>query len=1043
MGKSRSRRRLLAGTAAAPMLVFGYGPVAADVVVTEGTVAYDPASMSAESFIVDGDTATLEIGAGDIVSTSIELRNGGTLDNSGAVTRTGTGNRTVVGASGQVVNSGTMTAADATAILVGQGSVTNSGAEAVISGGFRGVAFQGGAGSVVNASGAYIGASGDIAVFLDSGGTVDNRIGSTISSVNGAMWTGGGTVLTNAGIIDGGEHEAVSIESGTIEIIGPDALVNSRLGALVIRGDGGSVTNSGGGLVKSEDVGVYLMGIGEVTNTQGSRIESALDGVVLDYGGTVTNSGGAKIVAERVGVVVWDAGTITNTGAGSLIQGNVGIDFSPYDFNGPFSLVNEEGASVVGINTAMRFWDSGSVTNRSGGLIEGNSHGVVFELEPGEVVNDGEGSVIIARGGGTTYRYAVYMDAGGTVTNTGGALISADTDTVNTIGVYLYRDGGTVTNGAGSTIRGGSAIHAFGDTTVVNAGTLDGYVLLERTAMNTVTLHEGGSVVGDLEMGDHSLSSLTVTGEGAQLHSEAVQGFTSFVSKLIKTGTGSWTIDRDLHTTIVNVDEGTLVVGLGGTGSLRGTVNVAPGARVGGSGTIMGNLLSDGAIAPGNSIGVLEVDGGYVANAGSVLEIEIDPAAGTADRIVATGGAAIAAGAELDVRRLGDGFYQPGTRFTVLTADWRSGTFTLTGDVEPSAFLRIEDEYDAQNVYLNVHQVRALASAALTGNQAALAAALDGAPDDNALRIALLNSADDAMARARFDAASGEEHASLQTALLADGAVRRGALLERMRGGEGSFWGRGVGSERRIDAGGSTSGLRSRMGGGMIGGDGEVEDGLVLGLMAGAFETETAFSASDAAIDSHSIGFYGVAGSAGPVLRFGAVGSLHDVDARSSFASEASYRTLGGELFAEIAHPLATPAGRVEPYAGISASALSASTIRDADGGKSGTGRAHLLSSDVGLRAGTAVEAGTVAIALEGAIGWRHVLSAHSGAEFQLAGGPEFSVTGAELPRDAALVSLGARLDLGAGASLGLGYEGSLSRGASAHAFRAGFALSF
>jgi outer membrane autotransporter protein len=1024
------------------MLVFGYGPVAADVVVTEGTVAYDPASMSDESFIVDGDTATLEIGEGDTVSTSIELRNGGTLDNSGAVIRTGTGNRTVVGASGHVVNSGAMTAADATAILLGEGSVTNSGAEAVISGGFRGVAFQAGAGSVVNESGAQIGASGDIAIYIDGEGTVVNGAGSSITGIGG-IWIADDSDVTNSGTVDGGTANAISVGTGTIRILGPDAHVEADGPAVVVRKDGGTVINSGGGLIRSADVGVYMSGIGDVINSDGSRIEGALEGIVLDYGGTVTNSGGGRIVAERVGVVVWDAGTNTNTGAGSLIQGNVGIDFSPYDIKGPFILVNEEGASVVGVNTAMRFWDSGLVTNRSGGLIEGNSHGVVFELEPGEVVNDGEGSVIIARGGGTTYRYAVYMDAGGTVTNTGGALISAETDTVNTIGVYLYRGGGTVTNGAGSTIRGGSAIHAFGDTTVVNAGTLDGYVLLERTAMNTVTLHEGGSVVGDLEMGDHSLSSLTVTGEGAQLHSEAVQGFTSFVSKLIKTGAGSWTIDRDLHTTIVNVDGGTLVVGLGGTGSLRGTVNVAPGARVGGSGKIIGNLLSDGAVAPGNSIGVLEVDGGYVANAGSVLEIEIDLAAGTADRIVATGGAAIAAGAELDVRRLGDGFYQPGTRFTVLTADWRSGAFTLTGDVEPSAFLRIEDEYDAQNVYLNVNQVRALASAALTGNQAALAAALDGAPDDDALRIALLNSVDDAMARAGFDAASGEEHASLQTALLADGSIRRGALLERMRGGEGSFWARGVGSERRIDADGGSSGLRSRMGGGMIGGDGEVEDGVVLGFMAGAFETETAFSASDAAIDSYSIGFYGVAGSAGPVLRFGAVGSLNDVDTRSSFGSEAAYQTLGGELFAEIAHPIATPTGSLEPYAGISASALSASTIRDADGGKSGTGRAHLLTSDVGLRAGTVIEAGTVAIALEGAIGWRHVLSAHSGAEFQLAGGPEFSVTGAELPRDAALVSLGARLDLGAGASLGLGYEGNLSRGASAHAFRAGFALSF
>lgn len=1036
----RYGRWLLAGTALPGLLVCG--AAGADILVTGGTVTYDPSTMSAEDFVVDGADATLVVGTGDTVSTGVELMDGGTLDNSGTVARTGTGNRAVTGSDGHVANGGTITAQDATAILLGTGSVTNSGADAAIGGGFRGVAFQGGSGSVVNEDGARIEASGDIAVYVDGDGTVVNGAGSRIAGVGG-IWMAGDGEVTSSGTVDGGAGNAISIGTGTVTILGPDALVESDGAAVVVRRDGGTVTSSGGGLIRSADVGVYMSGIGDVTNTAGARIEAALEGIVLDYGGTVTNSGGGTIVADRVGVVIWDAGTVTNSGAGSLIQGNVGIDFSPYDFNGPFSLVNEEGASVVGTNTAMRFWGSGSVANRSGGLLEGNSHGVVFEAEPGEVVNDGAGTAIIARGGGTTYRYAVYMDAGGTVTNTGGALISADTDTVNTIGVYLYRGGGTVTNGAGSTIRGGSAIHAFGATTVVNAGTLDGDVLLERTAMNTVTLHEGGIVTGDLEMGDHSSSSLTVTGEGDQLHSQAVEGFTSFVSRLTKTGSGSWSIDRDLHTTIVNVDAGTLVVGVGGAGSLRGTVNVAPGARVGGSGTIFGNLLSDGAVAPGNSVGTLQVDGGYVANAGSALEIEIDPEAGTADRIVATGGAAIASGAELDVRRWGDGFYRPGTRFTVLTADWRSGTFTLTGDLEPSPFLRIADEYDAQNVHLTVEQVRSLESAALTRNQRALASLLDGATGDDSHRLALLNAPDEASARAGLDAASGEVHASLQTALLADGAVRRGVLFDRLRGGEGSFWARTVGSERRLEADAAASGLDARMSGAMIGGDGEAADGLRLGVMAGMSGTDGGLAGAHAEVDTYALGIYGSAGSGGPVLRFGAVGSLHDIDTRSGAGtvSAASYRALGGELFAEIAGPFEAHGGRFEPYAGIAGAAMSTDPIAGTDGLR-GDGSAHLVTGEIGLRAGTTLDLGGADLVLDGAFGWRRVLSGHAGADFRLAGGG-FSVAGANMARDAAVVGLGARIDLGAQASIGLAYEGTLSRGAAAHGFRGGFAVSF
>ena len=60
--------------------------------------------MAGMGFIVDGALGVLSIGAGNTVTTKIDLLNGGTVDNAGAITRTGASNRGVVGGIGAVIN---------------------------------------------------------------------------------------------------------------------------------------------------------------------------------------------------------------------------------------------------------------------------------------------------------------------------------------------------------------------------------------------------------------------------------------------------------------------------------------------------------------------------------------------------------------------------------------------------------------------------------------------------------------------------------------------------------------------------------------------------------------------------------------------------------------------------------------------------------------------------------------------------------------------------------------------------------------------------
>ncbi len=84
---------------------------------------------------------------------------------------------------------------------------------------------------------------------------------------------------------------------------------------------------------------------------------------------------------------------------------------------------------------------------------------------------------------------------------------------------------------------------------------------------------------------------------------------------------------------------GTLAV----NGSIAGNVAVGPAGTLGGNGTIAGNVVNAGTLAPGNSIGLLTVNGTYAQMAGSTYQVEVN-AQGQGDRINVGGAAAIQGG---------------------------------------------------------------------------------------------------------------------------------------------------------------------------------------------------------------------------------------------------------------------------------------------------------------------------------------------------------------------------------------------------------------
>src|SRR3546814_20359988 len=105
-----------------------------------------------------------------------------------------------------------------------------------------------------------------------------------------------------------------------------------------------------------------------------------------------------------------------------------------------------------------------------------------------------------------------------------------------------------------------------------------------------------------------------------------------------------------------------------------------------------------GIIAPGNSIGTLNVAGNIGFAAGSTYEVEVN-AAGEGDLIAASGAATIDGGSVKVLAGAGD--YRPQTDYTIPTADGGvSGTFTdVTTNI---AFLDPPLLYHANHVTLRM-----------------------------------------------------------------------------------------------------------------------------------------------------------------------------------------------------------------------------------------------------------------------------------------------------------------------------------------------------
>ena len=523
-----------------------------------------------------------------------------------------------------------------------------------------------------------------------------------------ALVLGAGTALADTLVVDGTfvvDNDAVlGVGSVTVDnSLNRDATLQVNggvnIGNEVILNHQGTLNNAGTiSRTAAADVAVHsVQGGATVNNTATGRIQAEYIGVSLEEGGRVTNSGAASVIsatgADSRGVFIsGGAGTVSN-GAGSITGGLNGVVIW-----GTGTVVNAGGiirATTDNLGHGVEIVAGlGTVSNQSGGTITGKLFGVSL-ADGGTVTNTTAGTI---SADGTDPRAAGVIVGGGvgTVSNTGaGSIIRSPM-----AGVRLV-EGGTVTNGVGATIQGATAIHVVaGSTLLSNAGTLVGDVLLDGTSVNQVRLFTGSRTTGQLQIGSQAASTLTLDGTGSQRYSEAVAGVTTFAGRLIKQGSGTWTLDRAsehaggtslktgrldlghnlaLGTGQLAMDDGTTlgfaVDGLRITNAIHMTGNNDPVIDTGAFSETLAGVISGGGSLTKQGSGTLRLAGANI-HSGATNVAQGTLRANAANTFSASSAHSVAAGATLDT----GGFNQTLSALTNAgTVNLRSAIGTVGG----------------------------------------------------------------------------------------------------------------------------------------------------------------------------------------------------------------------------------------------------------------------------------------------------------------------------------------------------------------------------
>ncbi|WP_371348933.1 autotransporter domain-containing protein [Ancylobacter sp. IITR112] len=962
-----------------------------------------------------------------------------------------------------------------------------------------------------------------------------------------------GTVVTCTPPSPNGYDETVS--SGrtdrTVNIAGDVAdgidITLSDGGNIDIHQTSGTITNAYGD-------GVYLKTTdGKVTGTIGTvstkanaleivasdieiTVEGSLTATGRNFAGAifyevgavkVTNSGGAKnAISGSSGLTAWDADSLTLINEnGSVING------TGKSSNGVFAneisgdvWISNDASSITG-TTALAVWSSkGDVTVENGsGTMSGSQYGIdIYEVGGDATVTNGSGTLA-----GGTYSGASFVVVGGDVdlhNGTGGQITSTKDYAVL---AYLVEGDTRIENRGGLIASPGyGAIYADGDSvTIINGPGLDGdefeqfgfitggitvdsgdYSAKDGTGGATLTNESGGIIIsqalpvldGDITREQIAAASaaVAVTATGGRI---VLANAGNLIGRVALTGaddtfdnSGVWAV-----TGINDFGEGT------DTLTNKGTVYAASFAETAETTQFKGlDLFTNHrvfSLADGGTGDTALFTGDVAFEAGATYSVDVD-LAGQTDLIAAGGVATIDSGAGIRLRAVDAIAF--GTDYHVLSAAGGvNGNFgNVAGEVEISAFVGLTSTNTGNDIYVRFDQARDFTAAAVTGNQFAVAGALDTLPGTGptaGMRNALLFLPSDAQARAAFDQLGGDIHASSQSLFVEQSGLIRTVMIDRVRAAQGAvgasavpvlgyaapaaataagraiddglaykaapaaattperaIWATGFGSWTGFDGTTNAAGLNGATGGFLIGGDAGFDGGWRLGVAGGY--SSTSFSGRGASGDSDNwhLGAYGGNQWGALALRAGLAYTWQDVSTARSVAFpgftdslSADYTAGLFQAFGEVGYRIDTAFAAFEPFANLAYVSLDTDGYSEQGGGAalaSGGNDMETSFTTLGLRAQREVIIGGLDTTLRGAAGWRHAFGDITPMATQaFLGSAPFAASGVAIAEDAAVLEAGLDLRVGAGGTLGVAYTGQFGDGVTENGFNASFKLSF
>ncbi|WP_417280234.1 autotransporter outer membrane beta-barrel domain-containing protein [Celeribacter sp.] len=916
-----------------------------------------------------------------------------------------------------------------------------------------------GSGTVVDALNALgvgfrVGETGDGTLTISDGATVLNggalQIGYGADTSGTLTITGDGTSVSVGRINIGqnGQGTMLVDDGALVDLNESDLYVTAAEGS-----DGSSLTISGGA---------------QMINVDDADIGRSSDGTLtLSDGGSLSMAGSLRVGSDT------SAGSVVVTGAGSTLETDGSITLTAGSF-GTFDIL--DGASVSsntfslgsglygGEGAVLTVSGEGSTLETVNGLSIGTYGEGVLNLSYGGTVSAGTG------GGDNAYLLLSSDEFGEGVVNIGAVEGEAAIEAGSLAGTENIRFGEGTSQFVLNHTDTGLEIDADFVTAFEETGTAMIKQIAGTTIFNGNGLEYNGAieVSGGTALFTDSFGGAISVSDGGTLGGTGSLGYTEII---ITTTYFDFDTYEMVTETEITQEYYTATIGSGGT--------LAPGLT--------------------NEIGALNFAGDLVFEDGSTFLVDMGEN-GVSDQVTVDGAITIDAGAQIAAVVQSGISYLEGWEYTVLSGESLAGTFadiSETGD-----YATFTATYSDTDLTLTIGEAvdpgddpddgsgsgdddtptgPDFTATAQTANQVAVGTAINAMSESSDLYNTLYLVQSGGTAEA-LDQLSGDILATTRSAMISDGTLMRDAMGARLLALEtsreqGDFVSQGGGFQEpyrtnRLTPWAATYGAWSD-----LDGDGEAQDvermahGLVMGLdgtgfddwniglMAGFGYASYDSERSDVSSDSYHLGAYAGKNWGAWTLRSGISWSQNDL--RSSRSVEiaqisgtsytdtltGSYEAKTMQAFGEVGYGFERGNTRFEPFANLALMRLETDGFTETGGAAALTvegDTSKTTFTTLGLRADHALALGVGSARLSGTLGWQHVFgdtdftSVHSFVDSD-----SFTVTGAPLERDSAIVKAGVDVQLSPGSVLGLSYEGAFQSGFASHGLGARLDLQF